>query len=404
MYFDFFVNGVILVLFMILLLFLRLDKKRLGSYLEDVKFRKVALIILWSLVGMGLAISMIFYPALDRGHDINDAVEAASDHFLDGGNPYADEVVPRFSERYHGPDTVIRNDTYNYLPVSLIFYSGAYLMLQPIGGFWFPLTNLLLGGLVCLTAWKTFPKPYRSYSLPLISLASIFFMFDNIMLTFLLVSISVFFLARSRNRFRWFLAFLFLFLGVFVKMIGLLALAVLFLYLIQRYKLKDTSVNLQCGLFVITAAIIALISILPFGLWSVLDSTVFYFSDVANRTTSSGYGGTILTVVMGDPSWFSLVSNFLIGTIILSTLFIEGLYKRIFLAEGLLIIVTIKASQAIIVIPFYILVTIMVLALANRTEKGLRDDRGTGTYGRDEPLPRTIMADRLRNIKKDHRR
>lgn len=363
MYFDFFVNGVMLVMFLIFLYLWKGDTGRLKELAKNVKVRRVFTISLWILLVIGLFLSAFFYDALDRGHDINDAMEAGSRHFLDGGNPYIDEVVPRFSERYNGPDTVMMNDTYNYLPGSLLLYTGSFVITGGLGHIWFPLTNLLLGLATVLVAWRTFRKIPLLVLFPAISIVSLFFMFDNIMLTMLFISISIYFLVRSQHRYRIFLALFFLFLGAFVKVIGILALVVLFLYLIQRYRFKDSLINKQMVLLVIVTVSISLLLILPFGFGNVSDSTVFYFSDVESRTSSSGYGGTVLTNILRDSPIFSTVSNLLMLTLLAGCLFIKDPLKRAFTAESLLVLITIKASQAILVIPFYLLFTMIALFL-----------------------------------------
>ena len=371
MYFDFFVNGVILVLFCLFIYFSFGNRKKIRASLENKKVRSILIMILWTLLVVGIGLSIYFYPALDRGHDINDAVEAASRHFIEGGNPYGDEVIPRFSERYHGPDTEIKNDTYNYLPVSLFFYTGSYLILEHVGTYWFPLTNLILGLITAFVAWRTFPRAPIALLLPLISIVSLFFMFDNIMLTLFLVSISMYFLVRSRHKYRYFFALSFLFLGVFVKMLGVIALAALFLYLIQRYRFKKKNVNIQLIVFVILSITIAMAMVLPFGFQNVADSTVFYFSDVENRTSTSGYGGTLLTVILGDSPLFSIISDILLVVIVFGSLLIKGLYRRMFVSESLLVLITIKASQAIIVVPLYILLVIILKTIYSEIDDDL---------------------------------
>ncbi len=371
MYFDIFVNGAMLVMLLIFLFLWKGNTKGLKDILDDQNYRKAVIISLWVLLTAGIAITIIFYPALDRGHDINEAVEEASRHFLDGGNPYADEVVPRFSERYHGPDTSMMNDTYNYLPGSLFFYSGAFLSLNWIGPLWFPITNLLLGLFTVLIAKRTFPKIPTTLLFALIAIPSVFFMFDNIMLTLFLFSISMYFLARSKSRYRIFMALIFLFLAVFVKALGILALAVLFLYLIQRYRLKNRHVNIQMMSFSVISICAASAMILPFGLWNVADSTVLYFSDVENRTATSGYGGTILTLILRDSPLFSLISNILMAVIVLATIFIKDPLKRIFMASSFLVLITIKASQAILVVPFYTLLTILFQEIGKKEEPSI---------------------------------
>jgi hypothetical protein len=363
MYFDIFVNGVIIALLLAFLLFTRTKRSSIRERLSDPRVRKTVAVSLWMLFICGIAISTVFYPALERSHDIDDAVEAASVHFLDGGNPYEDEVVPRFSERYHGEDTVITNSTYNYLPFSLFAYSFFYLVLGPLGDVWFPLANLLLGLISVFVISSTFPKLSKTYIIPVMGMISLFFMFDNIMLSLLMVSIAFRFLVRSRSSFRYFFVLLFLFLGFFVKMVGMLSLAVLGLYLLQRYRFENKQVILQVAAFAGMALLITLPSVMVFGISNVANSTVFYFSDVSIRSESSGYGGTILTMLLGDSPYFSLFTNGFLVLLCLMSLFIKNVYRRIFFTESLLPFVTIKASQALLVIPFYSLMALMILEL-----------------------------------------
>ncbi|MEA3559663.1 MAG: hypothetical protein U9R75_10455 [Candidatus Thermoplasmatota archaeon] len=363
MYFDFFVNGSVIALLLVFLLTRRMNKDKLKEKLFERGTAKIILVALWIILTGAFVTSALLYPELERSHDIDDAVEAASEHFLDGGNPYKDDVVPRFSERYHGSDTTITNSTYNYQPLSLFTYSFFFVVLGPIGSLWFPLTNLLFGVLTIAALSFTFPKLHKRYSIPVIGTISIFFMFDNIMLTLLFLSLTFYFLVRSGSRYRFFFGLLFLFLGFFIKMIGMISLAVLIIYLFQRYRFRNRDVNLQIGAFIGTAFLIAVPSILVFGIMNVANSTVFYFSDVALRSESSGYGGTILTLLLGSSPYFSLFTNTLLLSLIAGSLFIKDIYTRLFLPEALLPFITIKASQALLVIPFYSLMILLILDL-----------------------------------------
>ncbi|MFO8052269.1 MAG: hypothetical protein R6V01_11325, partial [Thermoplasmatota archaeon] len=201
------------------------------------------------------------------------------------------------------------------------------------------------------------------YSIPLIGTVSLFFMFDNIMLTLFFLTCAFYFIVRSRTRYRYYFALLFLFLSFFIKLIGLIPLAVFGLYLLQRYRLRSRNVNIQIGGFILTALLIAAPSILLFGIMNVADSTVFFFSDVETRTESSGFGGTLLTLIIGHSSYFSLFTNAFLVLLIGSSLFIKDIYSRLFLPASLLPFLTIKASQALLMIPFYSLLVLLLLDL-----------------------------------------
>jgi hypothetical protein len=362
--------------FLILVLYLGVraaGRDRL-ALLAGYKVLPIVVSVILSAVFIGLlAGSIAFATDLDRSHDIDDAVGAACVHFVHGGNPYRDEVVPRFTEIYH-EGVEIENGTLNYLPLTLFVYSGAYLLLGFIGPAWFEVSNILFGIVTAFVLAAVFPKLRRSILFPSVGIVTVFFAFDNIMLTILLFSAFLFFLIRSRARFRILFALVFLFLAFSVKMAAMLSLGVFVLFLVQRYRLRDGEVNLQLAIFFTFAAAASIGSIALFGFGNLMDSTFLFMSDPAVRSDGAYFGGTILAEIVGDSPMFSIVSYSILLAVLAGTLFVKGLVNRLFMAEAILPFVTVKDSQSLLAIPLLLLFVGSMAVLDPDIDRAMRGD------------------------------
>ena len=365
MHLDILVNGLTLAM---ILLGALITTVKLNRNNRKKLVKKVIIYVIWAGFILSVISTVVFYDDIKNAHDIDDATEGAASNFLNGINPYKENVVPRFSEKYHGNDTPMVNSTYNYLPLSLIFYSASYYIAHGhLGESWYPTVNLLLGFAAFLVTSYTFPSIPKKFFLPAIGIVSLFFIFDNVMLSLLFLSIAFYYLIKSTSRYKYFFVLFFLFLAVSVKFTGLIILAVFLLYLIQKYRLKNKEVNEQISLFIVLAALLTAVLILPFGLHNVLNSTLFYFSSISIRSQSSVYGGTLLTCICGSRC-FSVASNLAIIILIASSLFIKRLYSRLFWPEVLLPFFTIQASHALLLVPFYSLMVMTILKFENSKE------------------------------------
>ena len=317
----------------------------------NVARHKFFTIILWIIFIILLIFFIKYYSLLKELHDIDDAIEGAVKGFLEGKNPYKEEIVPRFAGFVNG-QPIMKNSTFNYPPTSLLTYSLSYILLHPIiNEFWYPITNIIFGMTVFLIFCITFPEIKKQDAFPIFASLSMLFIFDNIMLSLLFVSIAFYFIINKKH----FPALLFLFIGATVKFAGLIMLSVFFLYILQKFR------EIKCLLtFIIIALAISLIMVIPFGIYNVVYSTIFYFSDISIRSQSSIYGGTLLVYLMGNSPYFAIVSNACILLLIISSLFIENLYSRLFLPESLLPLFTIQASRSLLLLPFYSLLVFII--------------------------------------------
>jgi len=358
-------------------IFRYLGKERLSCIRDKVpllRFVSAALIAALIAISGG---SIAFMDSLDRSHDIDDAIGAAAVHFVHGGNPYEDEVVPRFTEVYHD-DVKMVNGTLNYLPLTLFVYSGAYLCLGFVGSLWYELTNLLLGLSAAIVLWRTFPTVRKGILFPAVGIVTVFFLFDNIMLTLLMFSMFLYFLLRSGSGFRVAMALISLFLAFSVKMAGMMSLGAFVLFIAQRYRFKDRMVNVQIGLFVLFAMLAAAASIAIFGYRDLMDSTFLFMSDPDVRSDGAHFGGTVLTEIVGNSPAFTYIGYAVLLSVLVATMFMKGVLPRLFMAEAVLPFVTIKDSQSLLAIPI-LLLSVNLMAIMDPELEPFRDpDRGEG--------------------------
>lgn len=363
MHLDILVNGLTLAIILLGVIFSITKLNRRNYKKNGLLAKKLILSIIWIGFILSIVSTVVFYQDIKNAHDIDDATEGAVSNFLKGINPYKENVVPRFSEKYHGDNTPMINSTYNYLPLSLLFYSiPYYIFYEYLGTLWYPIVNLILGFAVFLMVSYTFPAISKKIFLPIIGMISLFFIFDNVMLALLFLSIAFYYLIKSREKYRYFFVLLFLFLTVSVKFTGLIILSVFLLYLIQKYRFRNGNINAQIALFIILSSLLTIILIFPFGLHNVLYSTIFYFSSISIRSQSSVYGGTLLTCICNS-QFFSFVSTLLIIILVALSIFIKPLYARLFFPESLLPFFTIQASHALLMVPIYSLMVMVILKI-----------------------------------------
>ncbi len=350
-------------IFIFIWLFFHFDFFRKFRLKSKSNFKSLCF-ILWIAFIVFLIFVIKYFSILKELHDIDDAINGAVKGYLKGINPYKEEIVPRFAEFKDGK-AIMKNSTFNYPPTCLYIYSVFYILLNPIiDEFWYPITNIIIGILIFFIFSLTFPEISKLISFPIIGSIFLLFIFDNIVLTLFFVSISFYFIINSTHSYRHFFALLFLLIGASIKLIGSLSLAVLFLYILQKYKL-----NKNLLLFILIAPIFLLITTFPFGIYNVIYSTIFYFSNISIRSQTSIYGGTFLVYILGNSPYFTIISNICITALIITSLFIKNLYSKLFLPESLLPLFTIQASRSLLLIPFYILLIFIILKLYPHLEK-----------------------------------
>lgn len=310
------------------------------------------LIALWTLFISLLVFFASFYGYMADSHDIDDAVDAAAEYVSAGGNPYTDNVVPRFPEVYYSSPRPMVNGTYNYLPLDLFTYTAMWNALSFLGSpHWFVLTNAIFSLLAAALFWYSTRIDLRIL-IPVAGSAFIFFSFDNVCLTAALVSAGILFLKRGGGLYYGVLpALLFFGLASLTKTYAVIVLIVFIIMLLQVQiagkKPGSLLITVIAGLGLIGLAIA--IS-LPFGLGAVLDSTVFFHADPELRVNAS-VGGTPLYEVLGDSDLYFPISVTLMAASLLLTLRFRHLIDRIMIAEVMFLFVLLKSTHSAPLIP-----------------------------------------------------
>ena len=314
--------------------------------------RRFLLIALWSLFLSLLVFFASSYGYMADSHDIDNAVEAAAEHLYDGGNPYTDNVVPRFPEVYYSSPRPLVNGTYNYLPLDLYIYTAMWKALSFLGSpHWFVLANAIFSLIATALFWystKTDPK----ILIPVAGSVFIFFSFDNVCLTAALVVAGILFLKRGMGAYHGLLPAL-LFFGL-ASLTKTYAVVVLIVFLIMLVQVETAKRNARALLMTLAtgAALIGLaiaISV-PFGFGAVLDSTVFFHADPDLRINAS-VGGTPLYQVLGDSDLYFPISAALMFAALLLTLRFRSLMDRIMIAEIVFLSVLLKSTHSAPLVP-----------------------------------------------------
>lgn len=277
-------------------------------------------------------------------HDIDDAVEAAAEGLVQGVNPYSEPIVPRFQKRY-SPDVGWTYGTYNYLPFDLLIYTGARAVLGFLGHpLWFVSANLAFGAV----AWTIFQPLVRTrhiFYVPVAGTITIFYTFDNAMLTLMLLTMALY----VGRRWHWhprLLSIILLALAGLTKAYALLPFGIVALFELQNgiaYRDKRRLAEIVIALaasFVVAAALL-----LPFGADDVIDSALLFHTSPESREGTSS-GGTLLSELMGDAEHYSLIA---LGTmllpIILGLRFRNDLERVVFASVVFLMVIP-KSSYA----------------------------------------------------------
>lgn len=326
--------------------------------------KKVVLAMAWSLFLASVLTFVIAFDYMERSHDIDDAVEAAVESYLEGTNPYASPVVPRFKEMGHfvlfgglgdgeiewvyGP--------YNYLPVDLLFYSASYEVIGGLGfPYWFVLTNMLLSSFALALLNRPLKMDWLTY-VPAAGCVVLLLAFDNTSLTLLLMVAAV--VAREQlpaNR----EAASLLLLGVasMTKVFAGIPFVCFLLYDLQRaLKARDWRSLAQTGAAVAVCGLLAVLVIFPFGTAEVLDSTVFIYSSGEERDDRP-MGGTLLSELLPDSDYYSAISIVSIIAALAISLRFKNLNDRVLIISLVVLLVSVKSTFA----PFSVVALFLVL-------------------------------------------
>lgn len=313
------------------------------------RFRMPIAAALWAVF---LVLALAFVVQFDyfaEIHDIDDAVEAAAEGLVQGVNPYSEPIVPRFEKRY-SPDVGWTYGTYNYLPFDLLVYTGARAALGFLGHpLWFVSANLAFGAV----AWALFQPLVRTkhiFYVPVAGTITIFYTFDNAMLTLMLLTAALY----VGRRWHWhprLLLILLLALAGLTKAYALLPFGIVALFELQngiayrdKRRLAETVIALAASLTIAAALL------LPFGADDVIDSALLFHTSPESREGTSS-GGTLLSELMGDTEHYSLLA---LGTMLVPI--IVGLrlrddLERVVFASVVFLMIIPKSSYAPLTVP-----------------------------------------------------
>jgi hypothetical protein len=340
--------------------------------------KKLIRAVVWSLF-LGLALTFVIsFDYMERSHDVDDAVEAAVESFLEGTNPYTDPVVPRFKEMGHfvlfgglgDGEIEWAYGPYNYLPVDLLFYSVSY---EAIGGlgfpYWFVLTNMLLSSFALALLNRLLKVDWCTYT-PAAGYVVLFLAFDNTSLTLLLMVAAV--VARERLRAQREAASLLL-LGA-ASLTKVFAGIPFVCFLLRDLQLaltaRDWRSLAQIGAAVAACGLAAFLVISPFGTADVLDSTVFIYSSGEEREDRP-MGGTLLSELPLDNDYYSVISVASVFAALVVSLRFKDLNDRVLVVSMAVLLVSVKSTFA----PFSVVALFLVLrargiTLDNKGESG----------------------------------
>ncbi len=317
----------------------------IGRFVSVLKrFTIVLTVLLW--VGF-IVFAMVFvtnFQYFDDIHDIDEAVETAVVSLDSGINPYEEYVVPRFKGKYvPNPDWTL--GPYNYMPLDLMTYYGAYKVAGDAGSpYWFVAVNMLFCGAALVILRRLVDVPWLPY-VPFAGIVMLFYSFDNASLTLLLMIGSVYALERSR----WHpevLAILLMGMATLTKIYAAIPFLVLLLYLVQeKISIRDFQKLGEVVAATAVCGVMALVLMVPFGVTSVLDAAIFFHTSEELRVGTST-GGTLLSEVAIDSEYFGLIAAAIVVVAVFSSMFMRNMNDRVLLVTVAFLLVAVKSSLA----------------------------------------------------------
>lgn len=288
--------------------------------------------------------------------DVDDAITSAVKAFLEGRNPYQEDVV-----EHHTPSGIVYS-RYHYFPPDLITYSLFYLV---FGSFLFSLLQtywfvplhlfLLIPGYWIVTHIVDWP---HQRLLPFFLLLVTPFLFTNSMLMWFFFLIG-YYLFEKRKRYT--LGMIFYVLAASVKyMVGF----VILFYFLQTINelLKEgepfknwKSIGRGLTPYIISSIVLTLLS-LPFGVVDVIESVFLYQGDPQYRKDVAQSVGPLLIEILKGISLESLYLPITGIIVILAFIFLknQSTYEKIIHFSFLsMIILPFYATELFITLPFY---------------------------------------------------
>ncbi|MFX1282183.1 MAG: hypothetical protein ACFFB5_00950 [Promethearchaeota archaeon] len=298
--------------------------------------------------------------------DVDDAITSAVRAFLEGSNPYQENVV----EHYIDSEMVLGR--YHYFPPDLLIYSLFYILIGHVfyedisllgrdisllGTYWFvPLHFLLvIPGYWIITQLVDWPH-YRLFPFTLLLITP--FLFTNSMLMWFFFLIGYYYYEKKE---RHILGMVFYVLAASVKyMVGFIILFYFIRTIKEIYKEEDPLNNLnltgyKLAPYILSSLVLTLIC-LPFGLINVIDSVFISQGDPQHREDVAQSVGPLLIEVL---KFLNLKSLYLpiVGTIAILAFIIlmrQPTYDQIIHFSFLsMIILPFYATELFITLPFF---------------------------------------------------
>ena len=325
-------------------------KKFFHSYLtDDTKF--------YLITGVVIIIFLFLLLSYAYTHtDVDDAITSGVEAFLNGKNPYQEDVV--IHELPSG--TILGR--YHYFPPDLLTYSLFYILtngffMEYFGTYWFfPLHLVFLLPGYWITH-KIIPWPHQKL-LPFFLLLVIPFLFTNSMLMWIFFLVGYYFYEEKEKKS---LGMTFYILAASVKyLVGFIIVFYFFRRLNQFLAEKSSDFSLkdvfnEFSPYIIGSAILALVSI-PFNLVDVVISVFFYQGDPSFREEVAQSVGPALIELLKFIQLETLYLPILLITITIALVLVkdQSTYEKIIHISFLsMFILPFYATELFITLPFY---------------------------------------------------
>ena len=295
--------GVASICYFFLLLFKFMEKNLLLVQNIRLKFNVMLpknlykFIIIFCIIILVLVIYFIIIPVEGPMLDVDEAVIAAVQAFTHGINPYVDKIIPHYyvSNDYAdirtGGITQVTYGTYNYLPVDLLLYSIGYVLFSPFFGYlWYYLTNFLVIIFCIFLLYRFYPLSFFQSSLILFPAIVLGAIIINDVWLILFFIIFIIFIDKQKhnekhNHSYYLVAVTLLTLGFLTKMLLIFILPVFLLYTTKKWKIRIT--------YTIYSIIISLIPIYLFNFNAVINSVLFFHSNINARSEMASISGIL---------------------------------------------------------------------------------------------------------------
>ena len=317
--------------------------------------------VLVILLAFSVAVTII---AINYNYsDVDDHQVDAIQHLMTFRNPYG----PDAETIHRHPNGTIIPGPYNYLPVDLFCYSIVYGFIGLLGLYWvFPwlqdliplIANFVFASIGYLLFHHSLPKIPVRVKYPVYVLLMSFFMNDNVVLMTLFIAAALLVESRKGEGLKQ--------QGLVVFLLSLASLTKFFavFILVGYFVFKLLPKFWKSFVILSPVPIITFLGVsFPFNPLWVLESTIFFHSDIAERGAVSIIEGGIVPVIFNllGPTVPSILFPITALVVLAILLLIGGTVKHnwadksIFVSLGCLLLLP-NANYAFLLIPAYIFI------------------------------------------------